>query len=149
MAHDYRTFLDAYRLHHSQGSGRVVLWVNAVGAAVEAVEVFLREAQLPYERSYLLPMEQVGSLLVTPDAHLITLSDAFVGFVLPSKVYGCLASKKPILYVGSEQSDVHRICASSEVFYHQVPEGDVPGCVAALEQLAEHVSAANSVRVAK
>ena len=107
------------------GSGRVILWLNAVGAAVEAVDAFLREAQVPYRRSYPVPMEQVGSLLVTPDAHLITLSDAFVGFVLPSKVYGCVASKKPILYIGSERSDVHQICLKSEAYYRRVAVGDV------------------------
>ena len=58
----------------------------------------------------LVPLEQLASLLVTPDAHLITLSDAFVGYVLPSKVHGCIASKKPILFVGSDRSDVHRLC---------------------------------------
>jgi hypothetical protein len=148
VAHDYRTFLEAYRLHHSQGSGRVVLWLNAVGAAIDAVDTFLREVQLPYRRNYLLPIEQVGSLLVTPDAHLITLSDAFVGFVLPSKVYGCVASKKPILYVGSERSDVHKICLQGE-YYQRVPVGDVAACASALENLADHLSSKRALRVAE
>ena len=29
IAHDYRTFVEGYRLHHSQGSARFVLWLNA------------------------------------------------------------------------------------------------------------------------
>ena len=52
----------------------------------------------------------LASLLVTADAHLITLSDAFVGFVAPSKVYGCIESRRPILYVGSDRSDVDLLC---------------------------------------
>jgi hypothetical protein len=96
-----------------------------------------------------VPIEQVGSLLVTPDAHLITLSDAFVGFVLPSKVYGCVASKKPILYIGSERSDVHQICLNSEAYYRRVPVGDVRKCVSALEDLADRVRGSGIVRVAE
>jgi hypothetical protein len=70
---------------------------------------------------------------------LITLSDAFVGFVLPSKVHGCVASKKPILYVGSERSDVHRLCAAGKAYYQRVAVGDLSGCLAALERLADHI----------
>lgn len=75
VPHDYHTFLEAYRQHHRQGSGRVVLWLNAVGAAIDSVETFLREEGLPCYRSYPVPMEKLANLLVTPDAHLITLSD--------------------------------------------------------------------------
>jgi hypothetical protein len=140
VAHDYRTFLRAYRQHHRHGSGRVVLWLNAVGTAVESIEAFLRDERLPYRRGYPVPLEKLANLLVTPDTHLITLTDAFVGFVLPSKVHGCVASNKPILYVGSEHSDVHRLCLGSKAYYQHVSVGDVDGCVAALEDLAEYVS---------
>ena len=137
VAHDYITFLEAYRQHHRQGSGRVVLWLNAVGAAVERIEAFLRDERLPYLRSALVPLEELASLLITPDAHLITLSDAFVGYVLPSKVHGCIASNKPILFVGSDRSDVHRLCLDSAARYERVSVGDVAGCIAALEDLAK------------
>jgi hypothetical protein len=136
VAHDYRTFLEAYRQHHQHGSGRVVLWVNAVGTATESVHTFLREQELPHVRGAPVPLDELASLLITPDAHLITLSDAFVGYVLPSKVHGCIASNKPILFVGSNRSDVHRLCAST-AWYQRIAVGDVTGCAAALEQLGE------------
>ena len=145
VAHDYHTFLEAYRLHHRLGSGRIMLWLNAVGAAIEPIDTFLREEDLPCYRSHPVPMEKLAKLLVTPDAHLITLSDAFVGFVLPSKVHGCVASNKPILYVGSEHSDVHRLCVGNKAFYQRVPAGDVAECAAALERLAEHVDRCGTV----
>ena len=137
VAHDYRTFLEAYRQHHREGTGGVVLWLNAVGAAVGQIETFLRDENLPYLRSEPLPLEQLASLLITPDAHLITLSDAFVGYVLPSKVHGCIASKKPILFIGSNRSDVHRLCQHGAAGYHRVSVGDMLGCIAALEHLAK------------
>jgi hypothetical protein len=136
VAHDYSTFLEAYRQHHQQGSGGVVLWLNAVGAAVERIEKLLRDEGLPYLRTPLVPLANLARLLITPDAHLITLSDAFVGYVLPSKVYGCVASQKPILFIGSNLSDVHRLCLESVARYERVPVGDVARCVSALETLA-------------
>jgi len=146
VAHDYLTFLDAYRHHHRQGSGRVILWLNAVGAAVDPIEASLRNANLPYLRTSLVPLEELASLLVTPDAHLITLSDAFVGYVLPSKVHGCIASNKPILFIGSDRSDVHRLCLNNAAVYERIPVGDVEGCVAALEVLAKGGSRAHRVQ---
>jgi hypothetical protein len=137
VAHDYSTFLEAYRLHHRATSGRVLLWLNAVGAAVETIENFLRDHELPYVRGEPVALQQLANLLVTPDAHLITLSDAFVGFVLPSKVHGCVASHKPILFIGSEKSDVHRICSRDTAVYQRVSVGDVEGCAAALNRLAD------------
>ena len=69
-----------------------------------------KQRSLPFVRGAPVPREQLASLLVTPDAHLITLSDAFVGFVLPSKVHGCIASGRQVLFIGSAASDVHRLC---------------------------------------
>jgi len=147
VAHDYRTFLEAYRHHHSQGVGRVVLWLNAVGAAVERIETFLRAERLPYLRTRLVPLEQLASLLITPDAHLITLSDAFVGYVLPSKVHGCIASNKPVLFIGSDRSDVHRVCLKTVAHYQRVSVGDVTGCISAFEALAKVATPAHGVPI--
>ncbi len=136
VAHDYRTFVEAYRRHHVERSGRVVLWLNAVGATAGRVETAVRELGLPLVRGEPVPLDQLASLLVTPDAHLITLSDAFVGYVLPSKVHGCIESGKPVLYIGSERSDVHRLCASKMTAdYAHVSVGDVDRCVDALDAL--------------
>ena len=85
-------------------------------------------------------MEQLASLLISPDAHLVTLSDAFVGFVLPSKVHGCIDSGKPTLFIGSERSDVHRLCVGkTTTAYERVDVGDVAGCASALERLADSI----------
>ena len=74
---------------------------------------------------------------MTPDAHLITLSDAFVGFVLPSKVHGAIESGRPVLYIGSARSDVHALCAERlKAPYFRVEIDDANGCWQALEELA-------------
>ncbi|HVA49240.1 MAG TPA: hypothetical protein VNH11_22945 [Pirellulales bacterium] len=139
VAHDHETFIDGYRLHHIQGTGRVGLWLNATGAKADLVERLLRDAGLPVHRSRPVPLDELSRLLVTPDAHLITLRDAFVGYVLPSKVYGSIESGCDVLYVGSAESDVHLLCheALPPTAYHQVPTGRPDLVAAALEFLAD------------
>src|SRR5262249_45705207 len=83
VAHDHATFLEGYRRHHREGSGRVGLWLNATGAKADLVERAVRDADLPLHRSRPVPLPLLPRLLVTPDAHLITLRDPFVGYALP------------------------------------------------------------------
>ncbi len=138
VAHDYETFVAGYRLHHRQGSGRVGLWLNATGARADRFERALREEGLPVYRSRPVPLAQLPRLLVTADAHLITLRDPFVGYVLPSKVYACLESGRDVLYVGSRESDIHLLCAQARsAGYLQVEVGDAAGVARALEQIGD------------
>ena len=142
VAHDHATFAEAYRRHHREGSGRVGLWLNATGSGADALEAFLRREALPFHRSRPGPLEALPRLLVTPAAHLITLKDAFVGYVLPSKVHGCILSGRDILFVGSARSDVHRLSAAglASEAYFRVDVGDVAGACRALEALADRAT---------
>jgi hypothetical protein len=142
VAHDHQTFVAGYRLHHRQGSGRVGLWLNATGARADLVEKVLRDEGLPLVRGRPLPLALLARLLVTPDAHLITLRNPFVGYVLPSKVYGCLASRRDILYAGSRRSDIHLLADAAGGGYFQVETGDAQALAAALEALADRAAAA-------
>jgi hypothetical protein len=137
VVHDHKTFISAYAMHHREGSARFVLWLNAVGAAVPAIEDELTRQRLPYIRGTPVPLPDLARLLVTPDAHLVTLSDPFVGYVLPSKVHACIASGLPVLYIGSERSDVHRLCSERMTApYRRAAVGDAEGCWRAMEDLA-------------
>jgi hypothetical protein len=137
VAHDHETFVEGYRRHHREGSGRVVLWLNATGAKADRVEEILRREGLPVHRGRPVPLELLPRLLATPDAHLITLRDEFVGYVLPSKVYGCIQSGRQILYIGSERSDVHLLCTHEipDSRYRRLDVGDAAGVSRALEEI--------------
>jgi hypothetical protein len=141
VAHDHETFVAGYRLHHRAGSGRVGLWLNATGARADRVESALRAEGLPVHRSLPVPLDLLPRLLVTPDAHLITLRDPFVGFVLPSKIYGCLESGRHLLYVGSSRSDVHLLASRSLPAgrYFRIEPGDASGLARALEVIADQI----------
>ena len=146
VAHDVDTFVDGYTLHHRDGAGSVVLWLNSVQNA-DRVEFLLRKRGLPLYRSQPVPIEKLPRLLITPDAHLITLSDAFVGYVLPSKVHGCVASGKATLFVGSaRRSDVHRICAEGlGERYLRADVGAANVVAAHLDRLATETRAVGSL----
>lgn len=138
VAHDHETFLEGYRRHHREGPGRVVLWLNATGAKADRVEEALRREGLPVHRSRPVPLELLPRLLVTPDAHLITLRDEFVGYVLPSKVHACVLSGRRVLFIGSERSDVHLLCAEGlpPDRYRRIDVGDAAGVAKALDEIA-------------
>ncbi|HKH43109.1 MAG TPA: glycosyltransferase [Thermoanaerobaculia bacterium] len=137
VAHDHETFIEGYRRHHREGSGRVGLWLNATGAKADRVEEILRREGLPVHRSKPVPLDLLPRLLATPHAHLITLRDEFVGYVLPSKVHGCVQSGRAVLFVGSERSDVHLLCAQGLPAdrYYRADVGDPAAVAAALEAL--------------
>jgi hypothetical protein len=73
---------------------------------------------------------------------LVVLKDAFVGFVMPSKIYACLDSPKPLLFVGSAEVGCENLLArAAQVPYWQVSCGDARGLAEALKALADRTSA--------
>ncbi|MDP2332563.1 MAG: glycosyltransferase [Reyranella sp.] len=141
VAHDVETVAEGYRLHHRAGTGRVRLWLSATGAGADDLVARFTEQGLPFHNSHPVSLDRLAGLLRTPDAHLVTLKDAFVGFVMPSKIYACIESDKPVLFVGSAASDVDFLAhAMGPDRYWRVACGDATGFAAALEQLADRPS---------
>ena len=140
VAHEVDTVVEGYERHHRQGSGRVHLWLSATGGGADEVAARLGQRGLPFHKSAPVPLERLAGLLLAPAAHLVTLKDSFVGFVMPSKIYACAASGRPILFVGSAASDVDLIAREGRrVDYWHVVCGDVAGFAAALESIADSV----------
>ncbi len=142
VAHDESTFIEAYARYVASSSNPLRLWINATGAKADRVERELAARGVPFYRSHLVPLEQLPSLLVAADVHLVTLRDSFVGYVLPSKIHACIESGKRVLFIGSQASDVHRLAAASLTagHYRRVDVGDVEGAVLALKSLEDDVA---------
>jgi hypothetical protein len=138
VAHEVDTVARGYERHHRDGSGRVWLWLSATGGGAEDLAARFTAAGLPFHRSPPVPLERLSGLLRAPAAHLVTLRDAFVGYVMPSKIYACIESGKPVLFVGSASSDVDLLARASSAGYWRVPCGDAAGFASALESLADH-----------
>lgn len=82
------------------------------------------------------PRERVGALLRAADAHVTTLRAEQVGVSVPGKLYGQLASGRPVLFVGPERcesADDLRASRAGRV----IGIGDVDGLVAAVRELVE------------
>ncbi|HVT26796.1 MAG TPA: hypothetical protein VHE81_02150 [Lacipirellulaceae bacterium] len=137
VAHDEGTFIEAYTKYFNQSKQPLRFWLNATGAKADRVEDELRRRGVPVYRSSLVPLEDLPRILLAADVHLITLRDAFVGYVLPSKIYACIESGRRILFVGSHESDVHALAESAvpRERYHRRPVGDVDGLVTALQEI--------------
>jgi hypothetical protein len=137
VAHDEDTFIEAYTGYRQQSKCGLALWLNAVGAKADRVETALRSRGLPVYRSRLVPLADLPKLLLAADVHLITLHDAFVGYVVPSKVHACIESGKRILFVGSQDSDVHLLASSAlpASKYCRVDVGNVAALVDALHTM--------------
>jgi hypothetical protein len=135
VAHDSQTLLRAMQLSRAAGAGRWGVWLNATGARADEVRLALQAMGIPCAHTAPCALEDLPALLRSADWHLITLRDAFVGYVLPSKVYACIESGKPIVFVGSARSDVHLLCALHAAGrYRRFDVGDVTGLARFLEE---------------
>jgi hypothetical protein len=149
IAHDEETFIEAYSQYFLQSSGGLKFWLNAVGSKADRVESELRRRCVFVYRSSPVPLEQLPALLMAADVHLITLRDAFVGYVLPSKVHACISSRKRIIFVGSESSDVHLLASGAvpPTEYRRIDVGDVNGLVKILHDMEGAIIAEGQRRV--
>jgi hypothetical protein len=141
VAHDEDTFIEAYSEYFRQSRHGLGFWLNAVGAKADRVENELRRRGSFVYRTSPVPLEQLPPLLISADVHLITLRDAFVGYVLPSKVHACIESGKRIIFVGKETSDVHLLASAALApsNYRRVDVGDITGLVKVLHDMESAV----------
>jgi len=137
IAHEVETVAKGYERHHREGTGRVRLWLSATGAGADELAARFLALGLPFHQSAPVPLERLAGVLLAPAAHLVTLRDSFVGYVMPSKIYACVDSGRPIVFVGSAESDVDLLARTAPAGYWRVACGDAPGFASALEALAD------------
>jgi colanic acid biosynthesis glycosyl transferase WcaI len=85
---------------------------------------------LPYQ-----PLSELKNSLSAADVHLVTVGDAVVGIVHPSKVYGALAVARPILLLGPPDCHVGEILRECDVGW-RVSQGDVDSAERVLREIA-------------
>jgi hypothetical protein len=141
VAHEESTFIEAYSKYCGESKLPLRFWLNATGAKADRVERELRSRGVPIFRSKLVPLEDLPRLLIAVDVHLITLRDAFVGYVLPSKIHACIESGKRILFVGHQDSDVHLLASRAlpSNRYCRVEMGDVEALVSSLHAMQQEL----------
>jgi hypothetical protein len=150
VAHDENTFIEAYTQYSHQSQCGLRFWLNATGAKADRVERELRSRGIPIYRSSLVPLDDLPRLLLAADVHLVTLRNPFVGYVLPSKIHACIESGKRVLFVGSQDSDIHLLASHAlpSDRYCRVNVGNVEGLINALRTMERAVKSEQNVDIA-
>lgn len=130
--HEFGTVLGAARELYSR-EDIVFLFVGDGAKRMEVADFAASHPNvrlLPYQRREDLPYS-----LAAGDACVITLSDGLEGMIVPSKLYGILAARRPVLYIGPPNGEVGRV-VQRELCGGSFAHGDVRGVVDFVLRLA-------------
>lgn len=131
--HDVATFIEAARQLERSDRRVLFLFIGGGSREPEARRLAARLGNvrfLPYQ-----PQSRLGESLPAADVHLISLRPGVEGLLVPSKLYGALASGRPVFYVGPSGSDVDRVIQRNGVGWSG-RNGDASGLATELSRLA-------------
>ena len=140
LVHPLDTALEAAR--RLRGNPRIRFVFVGGGVGKQAIERAAREEGL--ENVLLLPyqrLEDIRFSLSAADVHLVSMGDAMVGLVHPSKFYGALEVRRPVILLGPEVCHVTDVFARFDCGW-RVAHGDAEGLVALVRRLSESASEA-------
>ncbi|AFH65301.1 glycosyltransferase family 4 protein [Paenibacillus caseinilyticus] len=126
---------------HFADDERVAFVFIGEGAVKGRMQQFVKEQGLknvlflPYQ-----PKDYIRYSLNAADVHLVVNQKGIKGVSVPSKIYGVMASGKPILGVLENGSEAHRLIMESESGYVVEPQ-DYRGITACIEAMAATDSA--------
>ena len=98
----WNTLVTAARSLANEGVGLVFVGDGAQRSQIEAVAAGSGNIRF----LDFFPASKISSVLAAADAHVITVKRGLEGVVVPSKMYGILATGKPIVAVAPEETDV-------------------------------------------
>lgn len=133
FAHDPVPFIHAARELKKTNPEVVFIFIGDGMRRAEAAELAkdLDNVRfLPYQ-----PSDRLSESLSAADVHLISLRKGLDGFVVPSKLYGSLASGRPVFFLGPETCEVARTIRTHRVGWSG-PPGDAAGLFTALHMAA-------------
>lgn len=93
------------------------------------------------------PRERLHESLSAASLSLVTQDPPMDGLLVPSKTYGILASGRPVLFIGSEQSDVAAIVRDAGCGFVAAPD-DAAAVVRAIRSLKDHPAEAERLGAA-
>ena len=132
--HEFGTLLQAAERLRDRTD--VVFLFIGEGARREEIEHWAADKRLnnivikPYQQQDVL-----ANSLTVPDVHIVSLLPAVEGLCVPSKLYGIMASGRPVVFIGDPNGEVATIIREAACGTTVVP-GDAKSLVATLEKLA-------------
>jgi glycosyltransferase involved in cell wall biosynthesis len=131
--HDMETLLRAAHLAERISPQSLFVFVGD-GARRREAEELAKESRnvrfLPYQRK-----EDLATSLSAADVHLVSLREGLEGLLVPSKVYGALASGRPVCYIGPVTCEVAKIVRRDDLGW-EGRNGDAEGLARAIAALA-------------
>ena len=109
-AHEFETTLMAAAALQELGESDILFLFVGGGPCEGPIRLRVKELRLGNFR--FLESQPEGALsesLGAADLHLVTMKKGIAGLVVPSKFYGVMASERPCLFVGPQESEVARV----------------------------------------
>jgi glycosyltransferase involved in cell wall biosynthesis len=88
-------------------------------------------AFLPFQ-----PKAMLANSLTSPDVHLISHKQGLSGFQVPSKLYGILASGRPVIAAVDADSEIAAVVEEAKCGV-RVDPGDAPGLARAITEMRQ------------
>ncbi|MFM8683144.1 MAG: hypothetical protein ACKOEG_05100 [Chthoniobacterales bacterium] len=89
---------------------------------------------------------ETPGLLASARVHLITMSPGWEGIVVPSKLYGCIRTGRPVLFIGPENADTAREIRANDWGKVLPPGASGEDVAAAILHLAKKSTSSAQVR---
>jgi glycosyltransferase involved in cell wall biosynthesis len=133
VGHDVATFIEAARLLVDRCPQVLLLFIGEGTRRAEAEQRARGLANVKFLGYQ--PYESLGYSLAAADVHLISLRNGLDGLLVPSKLYGALATGRPVMFVGPEACEAARLIREHDLGWEGRP-GDAEGLAAAIETAA-------------
>ncbi len=137
LAHDFETLVKAAACLQSGGMRMVFAGdgprLDEVRAAMAS---FANVSFIPSR-----PREELAAFLAAADVHLVTVHPRLGGLVVPSKIYGIMATGRPVVYVGPADSEAAMLLRESGAGL-AFENGEAEGVAKALDEIRSNRGAA-------
>lgn len=118
-AHEFAEFLALAR--RLRGTG-IVLGFSVRGNRVAELKAAVGVDDVNVRFLPFAPEAELIQHLAAGDVHLVSLRQNWTGIVVPSKFFGCLASGRPVLFAGEEQSCLNQWIQEHDVGWRLTPD---------------------------
>ena len=131
LAHEFETVLNAARQLETNMPNVLFAFIG-VGPRLEETRRAASGLRNVEFREYVERNRLAGSLSAA-DVHLVTLRPRMPGLLVPSKIYGILASGRPTIYVGPSEGEIHDILREGRCGA-TVPNDDPAALISAIRE---------------